>query len=91
MMDELFENILAQLKRLQLDGGLADDIGKVLADSHDAIALAWEASIDRRVEAKVGKAAYHGMLAQEGHEPDMQEMMRLALSGRPPGGEDLPN
>lgn len=89
-MDEIFENILAQLKKLMLDKGITDDVGSVLSDSYDAIAVAYEVSIDRRIEAKVGKTVYQSMLVMDGLAPDDQELMRRALGGQLPR-EDLPN
>ena len=89
-MDEIFERILADMKKLMLDEGIQEDMGAVLSDSHDAIALAWEVSMDRRIEAKVGKTAYQAILVQEGIVPDVQTMLQTALGGRSPK-EDLPN
>ena len=89
-MDEIFERILADLKKLLLDEGLPEETCAVLSDSYDAVAVAYEITIDRRIEGKVGKAAYQAMLIQEGLKPNLQDVLAKALGGQPQGG-DLPN
>jgi hypothetical protein len=90
-MDDKFEAVLAALKRLLLDENLPDDLAPCLTGCYNTVARAYEMSIDRRIEAAIGKEKYQQLLALEGVQEGIDNLMKAqGLFGLKPE-DDLPN